>query len=213
MKVTALKAHPRNKAQVKVYLDGEFAFNLAKIVGAKLKVGQELDEAGLARLQQANADEQAYERALKFLAARPRSEAEVRRRLRAHKVEPGTVEAVLERLRRAGLVDDQAFANYWVENRATFRSKSKRALLAELKSKGVRDTEMLEQAVGATDDQEAAYRLAAKRAGRMLALPYPEFYRKLGDFLARRGFDFETVEPIVRRVWRELHSADSGGAG
>jgi len=210
MKVTALKAHPRNKSQVKVYLDGAFAFNLAKMVGARLRIGQELDAADLERLRHADAQEQAYDYALKFLASRPRSEAEVRRRLRARQVEAEVVEAAIARLRRAGLVDDEAFASYWVENRMTFRPKSKRVLLAELKNKGVREAEVLAQAVSGADDAEAAYRLAAKRASRMQGLAYADFCRRLGDFLARRGFDFEVIQPIVRRVWQETHATESG---
>jgi regulatory protein len=210
MKVTALKTHPRNKAQVKLYLDGKFACNLAKIVGTRLRVGQELDEAALARLQKADDAEQAYERALRFLASRPRSEAEVRQRLRQHEVSEQTIDAVLERLRGAGLIDDQAFANYWVENRSTFRPKSKRMLTLELKRKGVKDAEALGQALENANDAEAAYQVAAKRARRMSALPYAEFFRKLGDFLARRGFDYETIQSVVKRVWSEMRAADEG---
>jgi len=173
-----------------------------------LKIGQELDAADLERLRKADAQEQAYDYALRFLASRPRSEAEVRRRLRARQAEAETVEAVIARLRRAGLVDDETFANYWVENRMTFRPKSKRVLLAELKNKGVREAEVLAQAVSGADDAETAYRLAAKRAGRMHGLAYADFCRRLGDFLARRGFDFEVIQPIVRRVWQETHATE-----
>jgi regulatory protein len=205
MKITALKVNPRNKARVKVYLDGQYAFSLAKIEAARLRLNQELDQAAVERLQRADADEQAYERALKFLAVRPRSEAEVRRRLREHEVKEAQIEAVLARLRSAGLLDDQAFANYWVENRAAFRPKSKRLLRVELKRKGVSDA-ALGEALEAANDAEAAYQVAARRAARLSALPFVEFRRKLGDFLARRGFDYDTVEPVVNRVWKEMQA-------
>ncbi len=214
MKITALKAQLRNPNRVNVYLDGRFAFGLAKIevLRLSLKVGQELDEAAIARLQQADDEEQAYERMLKLLSSRPRSEAEVRRRLREHKVAEPTAEAVLVRLRRAGLVDDAAFAGYWVENRAAFRPRSQRQLKAELRQKGI-SGEALDSAVAGADDAQAAYQLAVKRAriARLAALPYVEFRRKLGDYLARRGFDFETIEPIVERLWKELAPGQPGG--
>ena len=204
MKVTALKAQPRNPNRVNVYLDGEFAFGLAKIEAIRLRLGQDLDEAAVARIRQADDEAQAYERALKLLSTRPRSEAEVRRKLREHKVVEATIEAVMAHLRRAGLVDDNAFANYWVENRATFRPRSQRLLKAELKLKGVTG-EALDQAVAGTDDAVAAYALAEKRcrAAKLAVLPYPEFRRKLGDYLARRGFDFDVIEPILERLWKE----------
>ena len=207
MKVTALKVQSRNKARVNVYLDGQFAFGLVKIEAARLRLGQELDEAAITRLQQADEVEQAYERALKLLASRPRSEAEVRRKLRDHEVPETAMEEVLARLRRAGLVDDQAFAHFWVENRATFRPRSKRALQAELKRKGV-PRETLNKALAAADDADSAYRVASQRARRMKALPHPEFRRKLGEFLARRGFDYELIGPVVERVWKEMQTGE-----
>jgi len=209
MKVTALKAQTRNPARVNVYLDGKFAFGLAKIEAIRLRVGQELDEAAVARLQQADDEEQAYERALKLLSIRPRSEDEIRRKLREHKVTEETIGAVLAHLRRAGLVDDAAFANYWVENRATFRPRSQRMLKAELKRKGVGEA-ALTQALAETNDAEAAYTLAAKRvrSAKLAEGPYPDFRRKLGDYLARRGFDYETIGPVVERLWKESHSGD-----
>jgi regulatory protein len=207
MKVTALKVNPRNKARVKVYLDGRLALQLARIEAARLRVGQELSEAAVVRLRQADAVERAYERALKLIAVRPRSEAEVRRRLREKAVPDEALEAVLARLRRAGLVDDQAFAAYWVENRAAFRPKSRRALQAELRRKGVND-ETLGQALEAANDAEAAYRVAARRAraASLRALPYPDFRRRLGGYLGRHGFDFEVIEAIVERVWKETRA-------
>ncbi len=65
--ITALKLQKRNRQRVNVYLDGEFAFGLARIVAAWLAVGQEIDDQKIAQLQQEDAREVAYQRALKFL--------------------------------------------------------------------------------------------------------------------------------------------------
>ena len=207
MKVTALKIQARNKARVNVYLDGKFAFGLAKIVAARLAIGQELEAAAIERLKASDDTEASYERALKFLGPRPRSEAEVRRRLKEKGIEPATIDEVVARLTRAGLVNDQAFASYWVENRVTFRPRSSRAIRQELKQKGVSE-DVLREALTATNDDEAAYTLAAKRAARLAGLEKQEFRRKLGQFLAQRGFNYDTIEPVVERVWRERQAGD-----
>jgi regulatory protein len=203
MKITALKLQARNKSRVNVYLDGKFAFGLAKIVAARLTVGQELDEGAIARLRGLDDDEAAYERALRFLATRPRSMAEVRQRLKRQGLAEPIIETVMARLERAGLVNDQAFANFWVENRGTFRPRSQRVLRAELRLKGIADEEA-RQALAGTNDTDAAYTVAAQRARRLRGLEFQEFRRKLGEHLARRGFDYETIGPIVDRVWTEL---------
>ncbi len=205
MKVTALRLQGRNKSRVNVYLDGKFAFGVAKMVAARLALGQELDEAAIARLRGLDDVEQAYERALKFLAPRPRSEAEVRRRLRQRQIPDAIVDQVVDRLRQASLLNDEEFANFWVENRVTFRPRSKRVLRAELKQKGVGD-DQVRQALAASDDSAAAYALAAPRARRLAGLEYQEFRRKLGDYLARRGFDYDTIGPVVERVWQETQT-------
>jgi regulatory protein len=204
MKVTALKQQSRNKTRVNVYLDGEFVLGVAKIVAARLAIGQVLDEAGVERLKADDEIEQAYERALHFLGPRPRSEAEIRRRLGTAKVPEDAVAAVLARLRQAGLVDDKAFASYWVDNRTTFRPRSKRLLRAELRQKGL-DGEELQAALAGVDDPGSAYTVAKQRAGRFSSLEHLEFRRKLGAFLARRGFDYDTIKPVVERVWNEMN--------
>jgi len=209
MKITALKIQARNKSRVNVYVDGKYGFAVAKIVAARLKVGQELDENAIAGLRDVDDVEKAYERALKFLAPRPRSVVEVRRRLETAKVTAPTIEEVLQRLQRAGLLDDQAFANFWVENRGTFRPRSKRALRMEMKQKGLPE-EAVKQALAETDDGSAAAALAAQRAPRLASLEYQDFRRKLGEFLARRGFNYDTIQPVVEQAWKDLHPGTSG---
>lgn len=213
MKLTSLKAHPRRKGRVKVYLDGQFAFELTEIQAARLHLGQEFDEAAVARLRETDSVEQAYERALRLLTSRPRSEAEIRRKLHEHKIPEPVIEAAVERLRRSGLLNDQAFAAYWVENRGTFRPRSKRVLKAELKQKGVVDDSVLGEALAAANDAEAAYNVAARRArvARLQALPYKDFRRRLGEFLARRGFDYDLIETVVERVWKETTATQDEG--
>jgi regulatory protein len=202
MKVTALRIQSHRKSRVNVYLDGKFAFGVTRIVAARLAIGQELDEAAIAKLRGLDDAEMAYERALRYLAPRPRSEAEVRRRLKQQKIPSALIEGVIERLRAASLLDDQAFANYWVENRSTFRPRSQRVLRAELRQKGLPD-EAVREALTGSDEAAAAYAVAAQRARRLAGLEYADFRRRLGDFLARRGFSYDTIEPVVERVWGE----------
>lgn len=208
MKVTALKLQARNKERVNVHLDGRFAFGLAKVEAARLRVGQELTEADLARLRAADDREQVHVRALRFLALRPRSETEVREHLKKHKVAEAEIDRELSRLRETGLVDDRTFARLWVENRAAFRPRSQRALQVELKRKGI-NPETQREALTAADDADAVHRLAAGRARRLAALPRPEFQRKLSGFLARRGFDFDLIETAVERAWQAIAAGDT----
>jgi regulatory protein len=146
----------------------------------------------------------ALDTAVRFLAQRPRSEYEVRQRLRRAGTDAGVVETVLAQLRRHRLVDDQAFAEYWVEQRRTFRPRGARLLRAELAQRGIPRA----SADAATEPLEAsavedAYRAASKRAVRLGDLDERAFATRLGQWLARRGFDWQTVQTVVARVWAE----------
>jgi len=80
-RITGLRFQKHTAERVNVYLDGHFAFGLPAIEAARLRVGQELSEAEIERLRALDAEQKAYDRAVRFLAFRPRSEAEVRRHL------------------------------------------------------------------------------------------------------------------------------------
>ncbi len=200
--ITALKEQTKNKGRVNVYLDGTFAFGLADTIAATLRVGQSLSDDDIARLRQRDARERAYDQALRFLRYRPRSADEVSRYLAGKEVPPEVIAETLARLAGAGLLDDRAFAHFWVENRTSFRPRSARALRFELRRKGVSDG-AIEAALGALDEREAAYQAARARAARLEHADRETFYRRLGEFLQRRGFGYELARETVSRLWRE----------
>src|SRR5574340_1504638 len=115
--ITAIEVQKNNPNRVNIYLDGEFAFGLARITAAWLKTGQKLDEEKIERLQAEDARERAYQQAMLFLSYRARSEAEIRQNLKKHEIPEAVIEATLERLREEKLANDPEFARTWVENR------------------------------------------------------------------------------------------------
>jgi regulatory protein len=204
-KITAIEAQKKNSGRVNIHLDGEFAFGLARVVAAWLKVGQQLDEAKIERLQLEDARERAYQQAMLFLSYRARSESEIRQNLRKHDIPEPVIEHTLERLRQDGLANDQQFARAWEENRSTFRPRSRRLMALELRQKGL-DDEAVKSAVAEVDDEALAYEAAQKKAARYQNLEWNEFRKKLSDFLARRGFSYSVVAPVVTRIWNEVHA-------
>jgi len=203
--ITAIEVQKNNPNRVNLYIDGEFAFGLARIVAAWLKVGQRLEDEKIARLQAEDARERAYQQAMLFLSYRARSEAEIRRNLRKHEFPDVIIEETLERLRQAKLADDPGFARAWVENRSTFRPRSRRALALELHQKGLSE-EATRSALKDVDEAALAYEAARKRAARFEALEWNDFRRKLSEFLGRRGFPFAIIAPTVSRIWNEMHA-------
>jgi regulatory protein len=203
-KITAIEAQKTRPNRVNIHLDGDFAFGLARIVAAWLSVGQELSDEKIEQLQAEDARERAFQQAMLFLSYRARSESEIRKNLRKHEIPEAVIEQTIERLRQDGLANDTEFASAWVENRNTFRPRSRRLLAMELRQKGL-DDEAIRSAVENVDEEASAYEAAQKRAARFKGLEWNDFRRKLSDFLARRGFSYSVVAPLVARIWNEAH--------
>jgi len=203
-KITAITVQKHNPQRVNIFLDGEFAFGLARIVAAWLQVGQELSDEEIARLRESDAQEQAYQRALRYVGYRPRTEAELRRYLAQRGAAEAHIEAAIARLRDLNLVDDTAFAHAWVADRITFHPRGRRALRAEMRQKGLAE-DTIDQTLENIDEAALAYQAAQKGVRRYRNLEWPAFRQKMTAYLARRGFPYSIVQEAVQRVWQETH--------
>lgn len=206
-KVTSLKRQKKNRERVSVFIDGRFAVGLPAIVAARLSLGQFLSDAEIESLKEQGASETAYGRVLNYLSYRPRSRAEVVTYLQKRDVSEGQIEAIVDRLEKAGLLDDEAFAQFWVENRERFRPRGLHALRYELRSKGL-DNKVIEQALASVDAEASAHRAASKKARQLSHLDELVFKKKLVAYLARRGFDFGVAREVAQYYWTELADGD-----
>jgi regulatory protein len=210
-KITALKAQKRNHQRVSVFLDGEYAFGLSRIVAAWLHVGQELSDEKIEELQVQDEQEIAYQKAIRLVGYRMRSESEIARYLQDQDISPETIDEVSERLKRNGLIDDLIFARMWVENRVEFRPRSHRMLAVELQRKGISQDIISQIIEEFPSDEILAYEAAQKQSRKYKHLEWGDFRRKLTSYLARRGFSYGTIKPIVSQLWAELKTDDQIG--
>jgi regulatory protein len=202
--ITAIEPQVRGGGKrANVFVDGRYAFSLTIDLAAGLRVGDAVDASTASRLLNEDQRARVYDAALRFLGTRPRSEREIRTRLAKHQFAPELIDGAIERLRRIGLVDDAAFAEYWVEQRQTHRPRGGRLLKQELRAKGV-DVETATAAIPDDDDAEGAYRAAQRKAQSLRALDERTFKQRLGAFLQRRGFSYDTTRSVVNRLWSEL---------
>lgn len=137
-----------------------------------------------------------------YLSYRPRSEGEIRQWLRKRGFTDEVTEAAIAKLREQNLTDDLAFAQFWKDNRLSFRPKSRRSIEKELRVKKVA-SEIIEQVTNDIDDDQIAYRLGSSRLPSLAHLDYPNFRRRLSSYLAYRGFGYEVIRDTVARLWRE----------
>ncbi|HZP95779.1 MAG TPA: regulatory protein RecX [Candidatus Limnocylindria bacterium] len=141
-----------------------------------------------------------YDAAVRYLAGRPHTVAEIHRHLRSKRFDDEVIAQAIDRLRAQRYVDDEAFARWWLEQRERFRPRGDRALRSELSQKGV-SRDVIELVLGerAPDaDVELAKRALSRPLTRWATLPPQERKRKIHAYLAARGFDYGTIEEVMR---------------
>ncbi len=206
--ITAIRAGRGRQQRVNVFLDGKFTLSLEAEVAAKegLQVGQELSSSQVEALARSDHFQRCLNAAVHYLGYRPRSEYEIRERLRRRGFDVDSLEAVMVRLREQGLVDDMAFAQFWRDNRESFSPRSRWLTRLELGRKGVA-ADIIDQVLGEVDDADGAYRAALSKARSLPLSDYQGFRRRLGEYLRRRGFGYEVIKRSVERLWQELGSS------
>lgn len=202
-KITAIKIQAKNKRRVSIFLDGEYAFGVQIAVATHLSRGQTLTEKDVTELLQQDEVSRAYHKSLNFLAYRTRSRQEITRYLQKKNFSEIAIAEVLEKLVSLELIDDAAFARQWVENRESFKPRSRRALRYELRQKGISD-HIIDEAVEDIDEEDSAYRAAKRWAERKAHLDYNTFRRKLWGYLQRRGFGYSVIKKLVEQLWQEV---------
>lgn len=143
----------------------------------------------------------AFQRAVKLLASKPRSIAELRERLSERCSDKTVVETVIDRLREYGYLDDERYALGYAASKVRQQPIGRRRLEQSLAQKKVDRSvaeEALDQVFAETSEAELLDR-ALERRVRLRGRPKNRAEAKsLFDHLLRQGFPFELVSEKVR---------------
>jgi regulatory protein len=204
--ITRLETQQRHPQRLNLYLDGEFAFGLTLEIAEResLRVGDRLSPERIEQLQSLDDQSKAVDSGLRLLTTRPRSEREVRDRLRRKGFPAEIIDAAIERLEGWHYLDDEAFARFWIENRETNRPRGRRLLEQELRLKGV-DRVTIRQTI---DESEIDEFNTALEVGRKKLRSYERLDPALGRrrmmaFLSRRGYSFAVIKPAIEQLFGE----------
>lgn len=198
-RISAIKPQ-RSKKRVNIYLDGKFGFglDLENYVKFGLKVEQDLSESEIAKIVKEAEFQKILNKLLKFATLRPRSKKEVEDWFRKRKVHESIRKSLFNKLKHLKLVDDEKFAEWWVEQRTSFRPRGKRLLESELLSKGIK-REIIKDVLSkaAIDEVEIARKLLEGKRYRWEKLDEIKARRKMSAFLARKGFGWGIIKNVV----------------
>ena len=207
--ITALEQQSNDAGRTSVFLDGEFAFGVHQdlVVKHGLRVGRTLTPEEQQEIEQDDHYVRAKQRALDYLAHKPRTEEEVRRKLRRQDTPKTVVEDVVARLYELSYLDDEAYAEDYVRNRFASKKYGPVRIRRELVERGI-DRHTAEEAVDdlfAEKDLTAVAREhAEKRWARLADEDDPRRRKqKLYRYLRRRGFTSATITPLLDELERE----------
>jgi regulatory protein len=205
--VTRISEQRRRPNRRNIYLDGAFAFgcNVTVVARFRLREGLSLTQQQVRQIELGEVKQECFDRAMVALSARLHSRAELHRKLIRREYGETVVNAVLDDLVRMGYVDDERFARTKATSAAQHKHHGRRRALVELRKAGVASAvanKALADVYGAHDSVATARKLAEKQAPRLRKLDPNVARRRLVGMLQRRGFDYDSIRPVVDEVLR-----------
>ena len=231
--ISALVSGRGQGERVAVHLDGHRAFDLAAMVAdrAGLRAGATLTAEQQQALLEEDAPYRARERAVRLLGLCDRSCKEIETRLRQAGFEAEVVSGTVEWLAGLGYLDDRRFARTYAGEKQR-SGWGPRRIRSELAAKGV-ERSIVDEVVGPLEEAEAEAKTEAptstggageagmwaleqtvrRRFGAQFAAEPQAAERRLAGFLARRGYDWDTIGRLARTLRDEAGGEAGKSAG
>ena len=210
-KVTDIKVAVHSE-RLNIFIDDKFfcSLDISQVVDLNIKVGRELSDQELADLKRASEFSKFYNLALEYVFLRPHSKKEINdylvrktldKKVRVKNRKTGEyqtkikqgydkslVPLVLRRLDERGYLDDERFAELWVENRGVSKGVSQKKLRNELLKKGISPS-IIDAALQQTqrDDKTELKKVIVKKSNRY------QDKQKFIQYLLRQGFNYSDV--------------------
>jgi regulatory protein len=211
MIVTKVERQKRDPHRVNISIDGEFAFGIRDDVLAEfgLRKGDPITQEIVDALQSSEEFSRAKQKALQLFSYRMRSERELEAKLREKEFPPAIIKRVIEQLSALGIVNDKEFARAFVHDAQLRKPAGRRLLHNRLRVKGI-STAIIEEVLEENSDPDGEYERALQAATTVLkryksslkVLDQKKQEQRLAQFLARRGFDWSIISPVLRQLFR-----------
>ena len=209
MRITRIETQKKRRDRVSIFADGEYVLGLSKetLLRAALRVGDEISPSRITALTADETLHQARSSALRLLARRPRSERELRDRLKENEFDDDTINRVIAGLKEAGLVNDAEFARMYVRNALTLRPQGEIQLRQKLLLLGVARPlidEVLREILPGVNEEQMALTLARRTLTKSRSGTSPDDQRKrrqrVTAMLARRGYAWTVINRVLKSL-------------
>lgn len=152
--ITAITPQVKDKKRCNIFVDGRFycGMLLETAVKNRLKVGMQITEKALSQMQLESEKQVALDKALLHISATRKTEKQVRDFLKSKGYLFDVIDYVLEKMQSYGFVNDEEYAEAYVEHSA--KKKGVRLIKMELKSKGVDEREIDEALLNVSHEEQ-----------------------------------------------------------
>lgn len=213
--ITSVEPQKKKQGRFNIYLDGEFAFGADEdlVVNRRLVVGKIISPEELEKILFEAEAGKLMERMYRLWNIRQRSEKEVREYFRIknyelrikdkEQISQVVIDALLEILKKKGMVNDLEFARSWAEARRGSKQKGIRVIKAELYQKGI-DKEIIEEVTRVesreSSEEDLAKQALEKKMRIWKSLESQKLRQKAIEFLLRKGFEYKVVKATIEKL-------------
>jgi regulatory protein len=200
-KITKNKTNPR---RLVVHLDGRLGFACFANIAARfeLEVGVELNRDQISAIQEAQRQQECLDHALRLLARRPHSKMQIKAKLVLREYQPNVIAQCLRDLERLGYLNDAELARIQASSAAE-RKQGRNKVLRDLLNAGVEAgtaRQEVDRVFHETNSLASALEIALKKAPVLKKLAPQVARQRLAGMLLRRGFDEDTIRPVLNEV-------------
>jgi regulatory protein len=212
MRITSIEPQKKNPTRRNIFADGDFVAGVSAetLLRFGLRVGDEVAPPLIAAIEKAEELVSAKGVALRFLTVRPRTEREIRDKLREKEFGDEEIAQTIASLKASGLLDDAAFARMYIRDALAGRGAGRILLKKKLLLLGVEKStidEALEETFAGVDVQAAALALARQFVKKTQNLkkdePSQKRRNRVSSFLKRKGYGWDTIEAVLKQVFTD----------
>lgn len=203
MKITDIKQQQKNLSRFSIYADGKYVFSVSdwQVGSLGIKIGQEISADEIKKHKQDSDFGKIYDRTLRWLALRPRSEWEINTCLAKKTDNQEVIEEIKLKLAGLSQINDEAFARSWVNSRRSLKLTSKYRLRQELLQKHVAG-EVISKVLA--DDETEDLEIIKKTIIKKQRQTRYQDHEKMMAYLSRQGFRYDEIKQALEQLRDDL---------
>lgn len=207
MRITKIEPQKKRPGRKNIYAEGQFIAGVSDetLLRLALRTGDELGPDTLKALQRTEELFHAKAAALRFLSTRPRTEREMRDKLREKEFAEDEISRTIDELKASGILNDLEFARAYIRDALALKPLGRIAIARKLLLLGVAKditTQTLDEAFAEVDTEamalDAGRRFLRKTRGTSRTNDPKKLRARLTSFLLRRGYSWNVAGPVVR---------------